>query len=235
MINLRFQALREKYGLTEYASHQWVKPVREHFQNKVNAAVAQKIASRSWLAFSKKLFGKAKKVQFIRKGEINSFEGKTNTTGWRYRDRFIIYKELTTPLRIKHKDSYASEVIEHLEKETPFSYTVLSNGERKTVQDVYRVKFVRIVKQEIRGKLRYFANLVICGYPPSKDRKLGRGDVGLDIGTSSLAVSSLTKVSLVNLAEQVKQVSHQIRLVQRKMDRSKRAMNPENVNVDGTI
>ncbi|KAB7709168.1 hypothetical protein F9802_03420 [Bacillus aerolatus] len=76
---------------------------------------------------------------------------------------------------------------------------------------------------------------VICGYPPSKNRTLGKGNVGLDIGTASLAVSSLAKVSLMNLAEQVKEMSNEIRLIQRKMDRSKRAMNPNNYQTDGTI
>ncbi|QKY68458.1 hypothetical protein [Lentibacillus sp. CBA3610] len=94
---------------------------------------------------------------------------------------------------------------------------------------------MRIVQKEVRGRIRYFADLVISGYPPSKNRKLGKGDVGLDIGTSSLAVSSLTKAALFNLAEQVQEISRDIRLIQRKMDRSKRATNPQNFNRDGTI
>ncbi len=150
-------------------------------------------------------------------------------------DRFIVYKDLSTPLIINSKDAYISEVIQHLDQRTPFSYTVTSKGIEKTVQAVYRVKYVRIVQKEIRGKTRTFANLVISGYPPNKNRKLGKGDVGLDIGTSSLAVSSLTKVALFNLAEQVKQLAGKIRLLQRKMDRSKRTMNPQHFHADGTI
>ncbi|MGW9607706.1 RNA-guided endonuclease TnpB family protein, partial [Heyndrickxia sporothermodurans] len=68
-----------------------------------------------------------------------------------------------------------------------------------------------------------------------KNRKLGKGKVGLDIGISTVAVSALTKVSLVNLAEQVKEISREITLTQRKMDRSKRTTNPQNFHVDGTI
>ncbi|MBS4178442.1 hypothetical protein [Lederbergia citrea] len=231
----QFKALREKYLLMEYASHDWVKPVRNHFGNKVNSAVAQKIASRAWHAFSKKLFGKAKQVYFIRKNEMTSFEGKSNTTGWRYVDRHIVYKDVHTSLIIKSKDPYASEVLTNIEKKTPFSYTINSKEETKTINDVYRVKYVRIVRKVIRGKIRFFADLVISGYPPSKNRQVGKGNVGLDIGTSSLAVSSLTKVSLTNLAEQVKEISKVIRLIQRKMDRSRRAMNPHNYQVDGTV
>ncbi|WP_176446767.1 hypothetical protein [Lentibacillus sp. CBA3610] len=50
-INQKLHLLRKKYGLTEFASHAWVKPIRAHFHNQVNAAVAQKIASRAWLTF----------------------------------------------------------------------------------------------------------------------------------------------------------------------------------------
>ncbi|QKY70585.1 hypothetical protein [Lentibacillus sp. CBA3610] len=137
MINQKLHLLRKKYGLTEFASHTWVKPIRKHFHNKVNAAVAQKIASRAWLTFSKKLLGKAKHVRFVRKGDMESFEGKTNTTGWRFIDGFLVYKDLTTPLRIRKHDAYASEVLHHLDQQTPFSYTIISDGKEKTVQDRY--------------------------------------------------------------------------------------------------
>jgi hypothetical protein len=234
-IQEELKTLRQKYQLTEYASHEWVKPVRKHFDNKVNSAVAQKIASRAWLTFSKKLFHQAKKVRFIRKGELDSFEGKTNATGWRYVDRHIVYKGLSTPLMIKDKDSYVVEVIKQLEEKTPFSYRVTTKGETKIVNSFYHVKYVRIVRKEIRGKTRYFADLVLAGYPPVKKRKLGKGRVGLDIGTSTIAISSITKVALVNLAQQVKQTSQEIRLLQRKMDRSKRETNPQNFHEDGII
>ncbi|QKY69884.1 hypothetical protein [Lentibacillus sp. CBA3610] len=132
------------------------------------------------------------------------------------------YKDLTTPLKSKKNDAYASEILHHLDQQTPFSYTIISDGKEKTVQDRYRVKFVRIVQKEIRGCIRYFADLVISGYPPSKIRKLGKGNVGLDIGTSTLAVSSLTKAALFNLAEQVQENITSNSTDQRKMDRSKR-------------
>ncbi|QKY68279.1 hypothetical protein [Lentibacillus sp. CBA3610] len=85
---------------------------------------------------------------------------------------------------------------------------------------------MRIVQKEV-GRIRYFADLVISGYPPSKNRKLGKGDVGLDIGTSTLAVSSLAKTALFNLAEQVQEISRDIRLVNAKWTVSRRATNPQ--------
>ncbi|RHW39034.1 hypothetical protein D1B31_13810 [Neobacillus notoginsengisoli] len=83
--------------------------------------------------------------------------------------------------------------------------------------------------------MRFFADLIIAGFPPPKDRKLGKGGVGLDIGTATLAVSSLKKVALFNLAEEVKDLAKVIRLAQRRMDRSKRAMTPGNYHENGTV
>ncbi|WP_257348208.1 hypothetical protein [Pseudalkalibacillus decolorationis] len=97
------------------------------------------------------------------------------------------------------------------------------------------MKYVRLVKKVIRGNIRCFADLVIGGYPPTKTKTLGKGPVGLDIGTSTLAVSSITQAGLWNLADQVQPLSREIRLLQRRMDRSKRSSNPENYHENGTI
>jgi hypothetical protein len=230
-----FKLLRDQYQLNEYASHYWVKAIRKHFGNQVNSSVAQKVASRAWGTFEKKLFGQAKRVTFVRKGEFSSFEGKTNTTGWRFVDGFIVYKNVYTRLKAKKKDTYANEILRNIQQKTKFSYSVTTKGETTMVKDTYRVKYVRIVKKIIRGKCRYFANLVIAGFPPRKNRKLGTGNVGLDIGTSTVAVSSLERVALFNLAEPVKKLAREIRLLQRKMDRSKRSTNPTNFLENGTI
>jgi len=164
-----------------------------------------------------------------------SFEGKTNTTGWRYIDRHIVYKDMSTPLKWKEKDNYVSEVLAALDKKTPFSYTVIKNGITQMKTDVYHVKYVRIVRKIIRGNVRFFADIVIAGFSPSKGRKLGKGNVGLDIGTATLAVSSLEKVALFNLAEEVKDLARDIMLAQRRLDRSKRATNPWNFHENGTV
>ncbi|RDU36887.1 transposase [Neobacillus piezotolerans] len=234
-IREKLQDLREQYQLTEYASHAWAKGIRKHFGDRVNAAVAQKTASRAWLAFRNKLFGKAKKVVFLRKGEMVSFEGKTNTTGWRYSNNHLVYKDMSTPLKWSGLDSHVSEILSHLEKKTPFTYSIKKKGETLTITDFYHVKYVRIVRKTIRGKVRFFADLIIAGYPSPKGRKLGKGKVGLDIGTASLAVSSPDKAALFNLAEGVKDLAREIKLAQRKMDRSRRTTNPGNYHENGTV
>ncbi|WP_158587554.1 hypothetical protein [Neobacillus notoginsengisoli] len=85
-----------------------------------------------------------------------SFEGKTNTTGWRYINQHLVYNDMSTPLKWKGNDYYVSEILSHLEKKTPFTYTIKKKGETQTINDFYHVKYVRIVRKMTRGNVRFF-------------------------------------------------------------------------------
>jgi hypothetical protein len=242
-LSLEFKKLREEFGLTEYSMHQYIKEVRNHFNGKINSIIAQKTATRAWNTIKKKVFGKAKKVVFVKRGEMDSFEGKNNETGWRFIAGKVVSKERVFALKVKEMDMYLKEAFHLLNSQQIFQY---KNKDGETVTDFYRVKYVRILKRIVRGMVRCYAQLVCAGYPPVKrDRKtgqvkypLGKGPVGTDIGTSSIAVSGTTKVLLKNLAENIKkvnQVQREIRLYNRKLDRSKRATNPLNYDEAGRI
>ena len=64
---------------------------------------------------------------------------------------------------------------------------------------------------------------------------LGTGDVGIDIGTSTVAVSGQSDVKILELADKVQDIENQKQKLLRKMDRSRRATNPCNYNEDGTF
>jgi hypothetical protein len=238
-----FKKLRGEFELTEYSMHEYIKKVRNHFNGKINSIIAQKTATRAWNTFKKKLFGGAKKVVFVKRGEMDSFEGKNNDTGWRFKEGKIITNGRVFALKVKEMDMYLKEAFHLLTSQQIFQY---KNKDGETVSDFYRVKYVRINKRVVRGIVRYYAQLVCTGYPPVKrDRKtvlvkypLGKGPVGTDIGTSSIAISITSKVLLKNLAENIKKVEHvqrEIRLFNRKLDRSKRATNPLNYYEAGRI
>jgi hypothetical protein len=72
----------------------------------------------------------------------------------------------------------------------------------------------------------------------NRKHKLGKGIVGCDIGTQTIAYTSDTEVGLKNLAERGSAIStneRKERLIYRAMDRSRRAINPQNYNSDGTV
>ena len=100
------------------------------------------------------------------------------------------------------------------------------------------------MRKPFKTGYKYFVQLVIGGFPPAKRiNKTGafrhtvspNEKVGLDIGTSSLAVCSKDELILTELAKNSSNYDKEINRLYRKLDRSKRAMNPHNFNSDGTI
>ena len=80
------------------------------------------------------------------------------------------------------------------------------------------------------------------GYAPVKADKngvpkhyIGYGCVGIDIGTQTVAVVSETNTSLLELADRVQNIENELRRVNRALDRSRRATNPQYFNSNGTI
>ena len=108
------------------------------------------------------------------------------------------------------------------------------------------VKYCRITRKWVRNKWKYYAQLVLEGYPPVKcdsngvmKHPVNQGRVGLDIGTQTLAISGKDICNLRVLAPsaraQAKSLVNEIARTQRAMDRSRRATNPKYYNPNGTI
>lgn len=173
-----------------------------------------------------------KKIHFKKYGEFNTIYGQPMSKvpqGIKYRDGNIIItkfgklvngkrQDLILPLKNKRLNEYEAECLNN---------TILYLG---------------VTRKFIRGKFRYYVQFTIKGLIPSKINKetgkfrtIGHGDVGLDIGTSSLAIVSDKNVELVELADKAQPNEHKIRLIQRKLDRSRRKNNPNKFNEDGTI
>lgn len=212
--NRQLSDLRTEYGLSEYAMHAFVQPMQRHFRKHMDAHTAQKIATRAWKAVERFLFGAAKRVYFKRFGEMGSLEGKSNFAGIRFKSHAIHWNGLMIPVIIQPNDVYA-----HL-----------------ALQD--RIKYCRIVRKRIRGKVKYYAQLILEGVPPQKiNRQTGKakhprgeGVVGIDIGTQTIAICAPNEVKLLELAPSVDDIHPEKRRLQRKLDRQRRANNPNKYN-----
>jgi len=210
--NKLFRDLNKQYGLTNYALHTYVKPIQHHFKDNIDSFTAQTISTRCFRSFQKLMLRTSRKVYFKRFGELNSVEGKSNGTGIRFVDGHLVWNKLSIPAVLKPKDMYA--------------HISLDNN----------IKYCRIIRKLIRGKCKFYIQLVLAGVPPAKHHvKVSNGLVGLDIGTQTLAICSQDKVKLLELAPETNNIEAQRRLLHRKLDRQRRANNPNNYNNDGTI
>lgn len=213
--------LLAQYGLTKDAFELDIKYIAKHFGKNVHSQVAQKLSYDVWNSFEKYLFSNGKTVHFSAIGDFCSIEGKSNVTGIRYSDGYLLYGKLKLALAFSKSDPY--------------------NYERQAMsRDVH---YCRLARRWYPDGWRYFAQLVLAGEPPVKVKQntgellhtTGKGRVGLDIGPQTLAIVGDRNVELAILAEQVQDIQRELRRINRAMDRSRRATNPEMFNPNGTF
>lgn len=211
--------IRKQYGMSEYSFQTDIKQIQHHYKKNIDSFTAQKIATTLWKAYDKLFFGNGKKVYFKRYGKLNSLEGKSNKTGIRLIDNVLVWNNLKIPVMIDYNNYYEYQAMQ------------------------CDICYNRIVRKYIRNKYKFYVQVVFKGKPPIKINNetgeikhcIGNGDVGLDIGTRTIAISSRTDVKILELADKVQNIENQKRKILRKMDRSRRSMNSNNYNEDGTI
>lgn len=210
--NSRLKEIERYYGYSEYDLHSWVNQVKYHFEGHLGINEVQKLATRAFKAVEKFHYGKAKKVYFKSFKDDISVENKSNKTGLRIKDLKIIWGNLSSiPFKVKKNDKYAQLAL------------------------LDKTKYVRVLKREIRGKERFFVQLIQEGLPPKKHQiSIVENRVGIDIGTSTVAVVSDNEVSMNELAT-IKTPYKKLRKLDRAMDRSRRSTNPQNYNDNGTV
>ncbi|WP_258112662.1 transposase [Alicyclobacillus sp. SP_1] len=218
---VHFSAARQAHGFSAYALEAVADEIRRTtwLGDHLDSHVAQKLADRAFEAVQKVAFGKAKTARFKGKRGFHSLEGKSNATCIRWREYRVLWNGLELPMVT---DVAHDPVIQH----------GLSS----------RVKYVRLVRRNIRGKTRYYAQLVCEGVPYVKVNEkgerihsIGKETVGLDIGPSTIAIVGDTKAMLTQFADEVVRDHKKIRRLQRKQDRQRRANNPDCYDEKGRV
>ena len=184
----------------------------------LNSVLALKAVDRCWLQFEKLMFNsKTKKIKFKKYGFLPSLEGKQA-------EKCIILKQNVNglyinalgesfDLKIKNNDIYTKNLLELIKVYINDSENIenininrVMNGQKPL--DTYRIIFNRIVIKKIRGKFRFYVQILYEGRPWKLDKngnlknKQGTGRIGIDYGTSTIAVVSESKVIYKNLAEE---------------------------------
>lgn len=184
----------------------------------------QKIADRLWDAFMRYRTRQGGKPRFKseRRG-IHSIEGKTNTTGfrWKAQEGCVRWGKRRLPVIVNKQDDWLMRALAD----------PIDPSKRR------RVKYCRILWRKFGGRKRWFVQLVCEGVSPIKhifaptERK-----AGIDPSTKSMTVAcACGAVEKVDLATPLKKADREIRLLQRKLDRSRRATNKDNYNEDKTV
>ena len=200
--------IHKQYGMSEYSFHEDVKQTQKHFKDNIDSFTAQKIATTLWKSYNKLFYANGKKVYYKKYGELNSLEGKSNKTGIRIINDTLVWNSLKIPVVIDYDNYYEYQAIQ------------------------CDICYNRIVRKYVRNKYKYYVQIVFKGNPPIKadtetgeiKHCIGDGDVGIDIGPRTVAISSQSDVKILELADRVQNIENQKQKLLRKMDRSRRQL-----------
>ncbi len=214
-----FESANEDFGFTSASIQKFAESCRDAcwIGEHLGSHDTQTTSLRAFKAAQQYAFGKRGRPRFKGKGRFNSIEGKTDAVivfRWVDRRPAVRYLGLTLPLVLdpRDKDGWQRQALEH------------------------RTKYVRIVRRRMHGKDRWRVQLVQEGRSPRKSwQKPGQDTIGVDLGPSVIAAVSGTEATLEPFCPGVVDFEKEARVIQRAMDRSRRATNRECFNPNGTF
>jgi hypothetical protein len=227
-----FSQLRQAYGFSEYALHDFAKTANcTWIANHIDAVMAQTLATRAYRAVNRVCLGDARKVRFKSKGRgLDSVENKYTDSGLRFKlqrpeegnEGYLIWGKDRLRALIDWDDPVVKHGLDH------------------------RIKYARLVRRKAPSPRaqsadcqghRYFVQLIVEGKPYQKKKnKPGTDIIGLDLGPSTLAIAPREgEARLVPLCEELKSDASKKRRLERKLDRQRRANNPQNYDEKGRI
>lgn len=250
MLADQLNEIQKQYNVTGDYCRKSMIPIGKKYG--INAVFALTKAEDVWHGIEKCLYGNGKTLHFSKHGDLPCIRAKQTKCGiiLKVKDNQLQFKLGKSVFGIQVKDRFQTDEVNAV-----LDYLAAPEiADRKAVQTLledaycistYRPCYATLVPKLIRGKYRVYLHLTIEGRAkPKYDRfgnprhKYGKGIIGADIGTQTVAYTSDTETGLKNLSERGNsiQTSERLeRLYYRAMDRSRRATNPQNYNDDGTV
>jgi putative transposase len=213
-----FRALNRRFGFSVIDLVKFTRDCRNAcwIKDHLGSQECQAITHRAFSIVEQYSFGKQGRPRFRGKSFFNSLENQCNKQGLRFKDEAVTWSlrkgsDLHLPILRDPRDvnGYQGEALAR------------------------RVKYSRILRRQLRGREHWYVQLVLEGLPP-KRRLTGEGAVGLDIGPSDVAMYSDSDAALEVFCPTITQPWRELRKIERAMDRSRRATNPDAFNPDGT-
>ena len=243
--------MRESYQVTWDFCRTKMMELKETYH--LQSIFALSRAEDIWAAIETILYSSGRKLHFKKRGDLPEIRAKQSTRGLvidsSQSGLIVKYGKVTIPCKYKAKDLWLWDeekaILAYLAEPELQDAHAVDQMSKGIITDTYRPCFASLVCKKIRGRLRVYVHITVEGKAISKRRKdstprhyYGKGNIGCDIGTQTIAYTSNTEVGLENLAERGNSIQHverQEALILRAMERSRRAMNPNHYNENGTV
>ena len=228
----------DEYGIQGFVEKLVQKPVGPNMTFAdlgFSTNILDHLAGSIWSAWDKMLYNyQTKRISFKKYGELNSFSSRRKVVNVKvYFSGMELHLD-TMDLSVKLNNKVGKNAkfitlpILYNPKHADYEMWALKGG-------LDSVKVIKVVRRMVRGRYKYYVQLTIEGEKPQKGRTLGEGNVGIDLGPTTVAVSGENVVSIDKLASKCDNIQEEITRLGRKIDRSRRFNNPQNFNGDGTV
>ena len=232
----------DEYGILGLVTKLGQKPIgsgKTYSDMGISSTILANLSDNIWSSWNKKLYDyHADRISFKKYGGLNTFGSgkivqKKDNEVKEYFPGMVLHLErmeidIKTNGGLGKKATFITLPILHNPKHVDYEMMALKGGSRS-------IKVLTVVRRLVRGQYKFYLQLTIDGEKPQKGRTLGKGNVGIDLGPTTVAVSGENVVSIDKLASKCDNIQEEITRLSRKIDRSRRANNPQNFNEDGTI
>ena len=252
-------AMQKQYGVTSGDVQSLITQAAKDFN--FAAVVAQRRGDDIWRGVEKVLYQGAKDLHFRKFEDFPTMHAKQIDRAFVLKvdkeiERLVVQIKTIEGLRplpflIPKKDYFLIDeynaILDYMEHDGDKreQEAVSHMDATDEVWTVFRPCYCAIRCQKIRGRLRCYVQITVAADPmPKYDRygrrrhELGKGRVGCDIGTQSVAACADKAVNLFNLGERNQDALRKDRIrkafLLRKMNASRKKTNPDRFNKDGT-
>ena len=249
------EEMHDEYGVTWKEAYTLMQDIKNKYS--LNSVFALRRAEDVWSGVQTVLYGDGKKIHFRRRGDLPAICAKQTergiVVGYDGETNQIVFSADgigTFSVKIPKDDIFLQEeymnLISFLREPYVEDERVKDFMDTGELTPVFRPCYCCLVCREIRGKLRVYVQVTIATPAVQKKKRdgsprhtYGKGNIGIDLGTQSIAAVSDKNVLLFNLAERndtcTKAYDAKKRHLKQKMDRSRRVNNPDRFNSDGTF
>lgn len=185
--------------------------------------VAEAIGSRVWRSVERYLFGKGGRPRFkSRRRGLHSLENKSNHANiiWHPKEKAFAWNRRRIPVEISSSDYIREALSDPLDPSKPRKF-----------------KYCRVCRRRIRGRRRYFLQLILEGHPPVRYIPGPKEKwVGIDPGPAKIACVAEDGVFLIpSSPASLNDHSNEKRRLAQLMHRSLKATNPDSFDASGAI
>lgn len=206
--------LINEYRLNQSGLYSFAKIIGKKYKNYLDSITVQAICDRVLFSMEKYLYKNGKRLHFKKHGDLDTIQGKTNINKLNYNIKKNIIRFMNLKMKVRRKDLKDEYIARALEN---------------------RIKYVMIKRLQFNTGYRYYLVIALEGTCPNKKVCDVNGNVGVDIGTSTIAVTSKSKCILKELAPLSKRYLVKLNALMIKLEHSRRLNNPDNFNEDRTI